>query len=103
LKVNALLKKFSGYKAHNVEVYKKNHLKELENLVPIFIIKNLKILELNKIDFKNIQEVKTSIKNNKMIKLQFDNFIEKNYIDNDVLDFEEWSKNQNIKVEKNHL
>jgi len=98
-----LLKNFSTYKAHKIEDYKNNHLKEIKNLVPIFIIKNLKILELNKINYENIEEVETAIKNNKIIKLNFNNFIEKNYLKNEILDFKEWAKKQKIKVEKNHL
>lgn len=101
LAANELYKKFNTYKAHKIEVYKKVNSKELKNLVPIFIIKNLKILELNKIDFENIEEVEKATKEHKFIKSNFDIFIEKTKLKNDILTFEEWAKNQNIDILKN--
>jgi len=101
LAANELYKKFNTYKAHKIEVYKKVNSKELKNLVPIFIIKNLKILELNKIDFENIEEVEKATKEHKFIKSNFDIFIEKTKLQNDILTFEKWAKNQNIDIWKN--
>ena len=103
LAANALYKKFSTLKAQKIEDFKNTNKKELKNLVPIFIIKNIKILEFNKIAFENIETVETAIKNNKRIKLFFNSFIEDNYLDEEKTDFKKWAKKQSIKVEKNHL
>jgi len=103
LAANALYKKFSALKAQEIEDYKNTNKKEIKNLVPIFIIKNIKILEFNKIDFENIETVETAIKNNKRIEIIFNSFIENNYIDEEKKDFKKWAEKQNIKVEKNHL
>ena len=103
LAANALYKKFSTLKAQEIEDYKNTNKKEMKNLVPIFIIKNIKILEFNKIDFENIETVETAIKNNKRIEIIFNSFIENNYIDEEKKDFKKWAEKQNIKVEKNHL
>jgi len=103
LAAKALYKKFSTFKAQEIEDFKNTNKKELKNLVPLFIIENIKILELNKIDFQNIKEVETAIKNNKRIEIIFNSFIEKKYLDKEKTDFKKWAKKQNIKVEKNHL
>lgn len=96
LAADQLLKKFSAYKSYKIEDYKNNYLKELKFLVPFFIDKNKKILELNKIDYENIGEVEKAIENHKFVKINFNSFIADNYLKNEILTFEEWSKKQNI-------